>query len=49
MLQTAFLAFSLAMLGGGAIAAKSAIDIQDSAHPGEVSERLIAGQQLAKR
>ena len=30
MLQTAFLAASLAMLGGGAIAAKSAIDIQDS-------------------
>ena len=30
MLQTAFLAFSLAMLGGGAFAAQSAIDIQDS-------------------
>ena len=30
MLQTAFLAASLAMLGGGALAAKSAIDIQDS-------------------
>ena len=30
MLQTAFLAISLAMLGGGALAAKSAIDIQHS-------------------
>ena len=30
MLQTALLGLSLAMLGGGALAAKSAIDIQYS-------------------
>ena len=30
MMQKAFLALSLAMLGGGVLAAKSVIDIQDS-------------------
>ena len=30
MMQKAFLVLSLAMLGGGALAAKSVIDIQDS-------------------
>ena len=31
MFRTAFLALSLAMLGGGALAAKSAIDLQNEA------------------
>ena len=32
MFRTAFLALSLAMLGGGALAAKSAIDMQYSSY-----------------
>ncbi|EDL48020.1 hypothetical protein [Erythrobacter sp. SD-21] len=47
MMQKAFLALSLAMLGGGTLAAKSAIDIQNSAFDGHAHASVTELPRLA--